>query len=110
MARRILVVSSNAGLKYSVDDKLDSTNDGFCHMHNGVDTTSATQDYPSISQINSKVMNTHINIIFASTPETQKAYSKLSQHIEGSSSGILSDDSSNVAELLRYEYNVSEVF
>lgn len=70
-------------------------------------THSDKLDYPSISQINHKVKEHSINIIFAVTQQEISVYEKLSSHVEGSSSGTLSDDSSNVVELVRDEYNVS---
>lgn len=51
-----------------------------------------------------------INIIFAVTDEQHHVYEELSKHIEGSSSGILSQDSDNVVELVRDQYNVSSIY
>lgn len=83
-------------------------NDGECHLNSdGLYTHSVIQDYPSISQINHKVKQNSINIIFAVTASQHSVYEKLSQHIEGSSSAILSNDSSNVVDLVREEYSVS---
>jgi integrin beta 1 len=64
-------------------------------------------DYPSISQINMKVKQHAINIIFAVTQQQHSVYKELSEHIEGSSSAVLSDDPSNIVELVRDEYKVS---
>ena len=82
-------------------------NDGECHLSNGVYTHSTIQDYPSISQINYKVKEQSINIIFAVTASQIEVYNKLSEHVEGSSSAVLSEDSSNIVELIKEEYNVS---
>lgn len=80
-------------------------NDGHCHLNElGLYTHSTIQDYPSISQINQKVKENAINIIFAVTQSQKGVYDKLSRHIEGSSSATLSDDSSNVVDLVREEY------
>lgn len=109
-ARRLLVFSTDAGFHYAGDGKLGGVitpNDGICHMTNDMYTHSAIQDYPSISQINLKVKENAINIIFAVTQSQHEVYRELSKHIEGSSSAVLSDDSSNVVELVRDEYNVS---
>lgn len=76
-------------------------------MENGIYTHSSIQDYPSISQINHKVIEQSINVIFAVTASQIDVYNKLSQHIEGSSSAVLSEDSSNVVELIKGEYDVS---
>lgn len=48
-----------------------------------------------------------INVIFAVTAEQHNVYEELSKHIEGSSSGVLSEDSDNVVDLVRDQYNVS---
>lgn len=84
-------------------------NDGECHLSDqGLYTHSIIQDYPSISQINHKVKQNSINVIFAVTANQHSVYEKLAQHIEGSSSAVLSEDSSNVVDLVRSEYSVSK--
>lgn len=84
-------------------------NDGECHLDMaGSYTHSTIQDYPSISQINHKVKQNAINIIFAVTSQQINVYEKLSKHVEGSSSAVLSNDSSNVVDLVREEYGVSK--
>ncbi|XP_023167612.1 integrin beta-PS isoform X1 [Drosophila hydei] len=107
-ARRLLVFSTDAGFHYAGDGKLGGVitpNDGECHLNGqGMYTHSIIQDYPSISQINQKVKQNAINIIFAVTQNQYSVYQKLSAHIEGSSSAILSNDSSNVVDLVREEY------
>lgn len=83
-------------------------NDGMCHLNqNGIYTESSYQDYPSISQINMLAKQHSVNIIFAVTESQQTVYQQLTQHIEGSSCAKLSEDSSNVVELVREEYDVS---
>lgn len=107
-ARRLLVFSTDAGFHYAGDGKLGGIvqpNDGQCHMENNAYTHSTLQDYPSISQINLKVKKNAINVIFAVTAEQISVYEELSKHIEGSSSGILSEDSDNVVDLVREQYN-----
>lgn len=82
-------------------------NDGECHMStNGDYTHSSILDYPSISQINLKVKENAINVIFAVTAQQNGVYDKLSKHIEGSTSATLSEDSSNVVELVKEQYGV----
>ena len=73
-------------------------------------THSTKLDYPSISQVNYKVQKNAINVIFAVTADQISVYEKLSQFIEGSSSAILSNDSSNIVALVQKEYEVSTVF
>lgn len=49
-------------------------------------------------------------MIFAVTAEQHNVYEELSKHIEGSSSGVLSEDSDNVVDLVRDQYNVSYLY
>jgi len=108
-ARRLLVFSTDAGFHYAGDGKLGGIvkpNDGLCHLSGeGLYTHSTLQDYPSISQINLKVKQNAINVIFAVTADQLSVYDRLGQHIEGSTSGKLTGDSSNVVELVQEQYN-----
>lgn len=82
-------------------------NDGECHMNTAHEYTHSTiLDYPSISQINLKVKQNSINVIFAVTAQQSAVYEKLAKHVEGSYSAILSEDSSNVVELVKEQYKV----
>lgn len=107
-ARRLLVFSTDAGFHYAGDGKLGGViapNDGECHLNSqGMYTHSVLQDYPSISQINQKVKENAINIIFAVTSNQFSVYEKLKGHIQGSSAAVLSNDSSNVVDLVKEEY------
>ena len=83
-------------------------NDGSCHLDSkGVYTHSNELDYPSVSQINHKVKENSVNIIFAVTEEQFNVYDLLQQNVEGSSVGTLSNDSSNIVELVKAQYQVS---
>uniref|UniRef100_A0A0K8T298 Integrin beta n=2 Tax=Lygus hesperus TaxID=30085 RepID=A0A0K8T298_LYGHE len=108
-ARRLLVFSTDAGFHYAGDGKLGGIvkpNDGQCHLDGtGLYTQSTTQDYPSVSQINLKVKENAINVIFAVTQEQIHVYNRLMKHIEGSFAGVLSNDSSNVVELVKDQYD-----
>lgn len=108
-ARRLLVFSTDAGFHYAGDGKLGGIvkpNDGECHLDKGgLYTHSSLQDYPSISQINLKVKQNAINVIWAVTEEQINVYKRLTKHVEGSFAGKLSDDSSNVVELIREQYD-----
>lgn len=85
-------------------------NDGECHLSTGGEYTHSDKlDYPSISQINQKVKQNSINVIFAVTSQQAGVYQTLSKHVEGSTSGILSEDSSNVVDLVREQYDVSKM-
>lgn len=84
-------------------------NDGQCHLKDGTYEYSSIQDYPSISQINMLAKKHSVNIIFAVIEQQKSVYEKLSQHIEGSSCATLKEDSSNIVELVKEEYKVSEL-
>jgi protocadherin alpha len=80
-------------------------NDGECHLdESGTYTESTTQDYPSISQVNQKVQENHVNVIFAVTANQFDIYKHLTPLVEGSSAGMLMNDSSNIVELVKAEY------
>ena len=82
-------------------------NDGLCHLDtSGSYTHSTIQDYPSVSQINQKIKENSVNLIFAVTEEQIHIYEQLSKHVQGSSYGVLSNDSSNVVELIQEQYKV----
>ncbi|XP_001601489.2 integrin beta-PS [Nasonia vitripennis] len=108
-ARKLLLFSTDAGFHFAGDGKLGGIvkpNDGCCHLdHNGLYTHSTLQDYPSISQINLKVKENSVNIIWAVTEEQLKIYQSLTNHIEGSYAAMLSEDSSNIVDLVREQYN-----
>jgi integrin beta 1 len=108
-ALKLLLFSTNAGFHYAGDGKLGGIvkpNDGCCHMDKkGMYTHSTLQDYPSISQINLKAKENSINIIWAVTEEQIKIYSNLTNLIEGSYAAKLSNDSSNIVDLVRDQYN-----
>lgn len=107
-ARRLLVFSTDAGFHYAGDGKLGgivTPNDGLCHMdEKGVYTHSSLLDYPSVSQINHKVKENSVNLIFAVIEEQLNVYELLSGSVQGSFSGRLSNDSSNIVQLVQQQY------
>lgn len=62
------------------------------------------KDYPSVSQINHKVKENSVNLIYAVTDEQLHIYNMLAGAVEGSSAGRLSNDSSNIVELVQAQY------
>lgn len=58
-------------------------------------------------QISTKVKENSINLIFAVTKPQQDLYTRLSSNIQGSFCDVLSEDSSNVVELVKQQYEVS---
>lgn len=108
-ARKLLLFSTDASFHFAGDGKLGGIikpNDGCCHLDaNGYYKESTTQDYPSISQINLKVKENSVNVIWAVTEEQISIYQALTKHIEGSYAAKLSNDSSNIVDLVREQYN-----
>lgn len=116
-ARHLLLFSTDDGFHHAGDGKLGGIvkpNDGRCHLDdNGNYTQSTELDYPSVPHINKVVKEGNINIIFAIAERDNKgrnidAYEQLSDFIDGSSTAILSDESSNIVELIKSEYRVSK--
>lgn len=108
-SRKMLVFSSDSGFHYAGDGKLGGIvkpNDGYCHLDDdGYYTESVHQDYPSLSQINHKIQENKVNIIFAVTANQVPVYERLTTLLEGSSAGKLENDSSNVVDLVRNQYD-----
>ncbi|UYV76265.1 ITGB1 [Cordylochernes scorpioides] len=110
-SRRMLLFSSDSGFHFAGDGKLGGIvkpNDGLCHLDNqGYYTESIHQDYPSISQLNHKIQEKKVNIIFAVTASQVPVYERLSARLEASSTGRLENDSSNIVQLVQEQYDVS---
>jgi len=107
-SRRLLLFSTDSSFHYAGDGKLGGIvkpNDGYCHLDKtGRYTESETLDYPSVSQINAKVKEHAVNLIFAVTEGQSDTYNELIKLVEGSTTGILKNDSSNIVELIKAEY------
>ena len=82
-------------------------NDCKCHLDsNGLYSASLNQDYPSVSQLSHKIKENNVNVIFAVTSEKEALYTTLSNLIEGSVVGQLNEDSSNIVNLVKKNYEV----
>lgn len=101
---RVIIFSTDAGFHFAGDGKLAGIlrpNDKRCHLDaNNEYNKAIVYDYPSVSQINEMAKLHRINLVFAITAEQEPLYARLSQHIEGATSGVLASDSSNVVDLL----------
>ncbi|XP_064646617.1 integrin beta pat-3-like [Lineus longissimus] len=108
-ARKILVLSTDETWHMAGDGKLAgivTPHDGKCHLdETGFYTESTTMDYPSIGQLSAAIHENNVNVIFAVTKYRLPLYKELSALIEGSTSGELADDSSNVVDLVQDNYN-----
>lgn len=107
-ARHLLIVSTDASFHYAGDGKilgLPIPNDMQCHLDkHGEFTHSLKFDYPSVSQINRAVMKHYVHLIFVVQRQLYDVYSYLKDDIYASSVLTLSDDSSNLLELISSEY------
>lgn len=91
-SRRILVVATN-----SVSQYVENAN-------GQVYTNYMTGEVPSIEELDKKVRQNQVIILFAVTTPVYRTYENIVYEITGSSIGTL--DSANIVELIRNEYNV----
>lgn len=107
-SRKMLLFSTDAGFHFAGDGKLGGIvkpNDGHCHLSTGgIYTEAENQDYPSVSQIATKIREKSVNLIFAVTEEQLNIYNKLSKYIEGSEATKLANDSSNIVTVIKNNY------
>lgn len=111
-ARKIVLFSTDSSFHYAGDGKLGGIvkpNDGECYMErtgrNYEYSQSKFLDYPSVSQVSQVVKKNNINLIFAVTSDQVSIYKELGKLIEGSSAAKLANDSSNIVDLVKEEYN-----
>jgi integrin beta 1 len=109
-SRKLIVYSTDAGFHYAGDGKLAGIiepNDGACHLDASRRYMyGLLQDYPSIGEINYKITQNNVNLIFAVVKDQAALYKHLSEMIEGSFVGELDDDSSNIVKLVVDIYKV----
>uniref|UniRef100_A0A5H1ZRV1 Integrin beta n=1 Tax=Rattus norvegicus TaxID=10116 RepID=A0A5H1ZRV1_RAT len=103
-ASHLLVFTTDAKTHIALDGRLAGIvlpNDGRCHI--GPDnhySASTTMDYPSLGLMTEKLSQKNINLIFAVTENVVSLYQNYSELIPGTTVGVLSDDSSNVLQLI----------
>uniref|UniRef100_A0A8C6R6C1 Integrin beta n=1 Tax=Nannospalax galili TaxID=1026970 RepID=A0A8C6R6C1_NANGA len=105
---RLLVFATDDGFHFAGDGKLGAIltpNDGRCHLEDNMYKRSNEFDYPSVGQLAHKLSESNIQPIFAVTKKMVKTYEKLTEIIPKSAVGELSDDSSNVVQLIKNAYN-----
>ncbi|KAM8947489.1 integrin beta-3 [Pelodytes ibericus] len=104
----LLVFTTDARTHIALDGRLAGIvhpNDGKCHL--GPDnhyTASTTQDYPSLGMMTEKLSDKNIHLVFAVTDNVLDLYKKYSELIPGTTVGVLSQDSSNVIQLIIDSY------
>jgi hypothetical protein len=72
--------------------------------NNFIHVFSLAQDYPSVSQLAYRISEEKVNVIFAITKEQLPKFKRLSKMIEGAVAGELANDSSNIVELIKKNY------
>ncbi|XP_040498451.1 integrin beta-7 isoform X1 [Ursus maritimus] len=106
---RLLVFTSDDTFHTAGDGKLGGIfmpSDGHCHLDsNGLYSRSPDFDYPSVGQVAQALSSANIQPIFAVTSATLPVYQELSKLIPKSAVGELSEDSSNVVQLIVDAYN-----
>ncbi|XP_059968985.1 integrin beta-7 isoform X3 [Mesoplodon densirostris] len=106
---RLLVFTSDDTFHTAGDGKLGGIfmpSDGHCHLDsNGLYSRSPEFDYPSVGQVAQALSAANIQPIFAVTGATLPVYQELSKLIPKSAVGELSEDSSNVVQLIMDAYN-----
>ncbi|XP_072793448.1 integrin beta-2 isoform X1 [Vicugna pacos] len=105
---RLLVFATDDGFHFAGDGKLGAIltpNDGRCHLEDNLYASSNEFDYPSVGQLAHKLAESNIQPIFAVTKKMVKTYEKLTEIIPKSAVGELSEDSSNVVQLIKNAYN-----
>nr|XP_014591919.2 integrin beta-2 [Equus caballus] len=112
---RLLVFATDNGLPFAGSGKLGTIltpNGSRCHLEDTTYKRSNEFDHPSVRQLAHKLAENHIRLIFAVTERMVKTYEKLTEIIPKSAVGTLSEDSSNVVQLIKaaYEKLSSRVF
>uniref|UniRef100_A0A2K5DZM1 Integrin beta n=1 Tax=Aotus nancymaae TaxID=37293 RepID=A0A2K5DZM1_AOTNA len=106
---RLLVFTSDDTFHTAGDGKLGGIfmpSDGHCHLDsNGLYSRSTEFDYPSVGQVAQALSAANIQPIFAVTSTALPVYEELSKLIPKSAVGELSEDSSNVVQLIMDAYN-----
>ncbi|XP_055975401.1 integrin beta-2 [Sorex fumeus] len=105
---RLLVFATDDGFHFAGDGKLGAIltpNDGLCHLEDNLYKRTNEFDYPSVGQLAHKLAESNIQPIFAVTQRMVKTYEKLTEIIPKSAVGELSQDSSNVVQLIKKAYN-----
>jgi protocadherin alpha len=109
-SRKLIVYSTDAGFHFAGDGKLAGIvqpNDGECHLNAQKRYTHGlVQDYPSIGEINYKITQNNVNLIFAVVKDQAALYKNLSELIEGSFVGELDEKSDNIVKLVVDIYKV----
>nr|DBA19988.1 TPA: hypothetical protein GDO54_015730 [Pyxicephalus adspersus] len=104
---RLIVYATDDGFHIAGDGKLAAIltpNNGECHLDQNEYIKSNEYDYPSVGHLAQMLSKNNIQVVFAVTSNMVKTYEDLSRLIPKSVVGRLSDDSSNVVQLITEAY------
>ncbi|KAL8562780.1 hypothetical protein ACOMHN_022655 [Nucella lapillus] len=108
-SRRIIVYSSNSMFQIAGVGLLGGVtrnNDGVCHLDSsGSYAKSLDYDFPSASQISTKLKDKSTSVIFAVMPGVYSHYEQFRALIGNAEIGELADKSSNIINLIRNNYD-----
>lgn len=85
-------------------------NDEQCHINerdNFVYKHERLHDYPSLAQISRQMAENSMNVIFTVPRQVYDTYLDLKKRLQGSHIGIWTENSDNIVQLIRHQYNVS---
>ncbi|XP_031220687.1 integrin beta-2-like protein [Mastomys coucha] len=105
---RFLVLATDNDFHFAKDKTpgtRQNTSDGHCHLEDGIYRSRREPDYKLVVQLASKLAENNIQPIFLVPSRMVETYEKLTTFIPKLTIGELSDDSSNVAQLIRNTYS-----
>ncbi|KAL9966542.1 hypothetical protein ACROYT_G024630 [Oculina patagonica] len=112
-ARRLVIVITDANYHFAGDGLLGGVvtpNDGHCHTRSGKYMASTLMDYPSPGFLKQKLIDEQLSPIFAINKTKVQEYNQYKELVNffGKESGavvdLLSEDSSNIVQLIRDAY------
>jgi len=110
---KLIVYSSDAAFHTAGDGLLGGIvepNDGKCHLENNEYTMATEMDYPSIGQIADAIAKKKITVIFAVMEDVEDIYTMLKNELEGARVGRITNDSSNIVNLVVDNYREIKQF
>ncbi|KAL6072503.1 hypothetical protein STEG23_030747, partial [Scotinomys teguina] len=105
---RFLVLATDNDFHFAKDKNSGSRQNlsgGHCHMKDGVYKSRKEPDYQSVLQLASKLAENNIQPIFMVPSRMVRTYERIAMFIPTLAIGELSDNSSNVAQLIKDTYS-----
>ncbi|KAJ8025024.1 Integrin beta-1 [Holothuria leucospilota] len=105
-ARKLLLVTTDAAFHIEGDGKLAGIikpNDGNCHLKGNEYADAHLYDYPSLGQLNKRLIDNNIIPIFAIS-DNHELYEDVSHTIQGATYSSLSSDSGDIVQVVSDKY------